>query len=680
MKRRVILLIGFLSYSMLNVAYATKVLTNTYHIKQQPTENTIFDSAFYDFASYFVFKNDNKLTVEKNYDKSSYRLNKHVMLLVDYVNELDTTVVLNFYSNKNRYTHVGEVAVFSDSIVVYQTSKQITSNKQFVTLTLLPKQTIHACLLYQPISFKDYYFKRNANDFYLYKSKFHFPVFDSFLYKRNVGYSIQYLFLLGVIFIMYVFYMLSFFYLKDKIYLFYSFYLLISFLQVLYMIQYEVSRNMVMFNFIGNSGFDEATKGLMIFFYMQFYKEAFRISKKDGSLFYSVELLKIISLLYVFVIIIAYLFNAGWYAEPIIYGIYRVPILLLSVIAFYFTMRLKTFSFFQKIILSGSIVYLLFNIVSTIQKTDFLLVNFLLEINTLYLGILFELIFFSIALIIRIKDSFLASEALKDKLIVELKQNEEFVKNENLILESKVKERVVEIEKQNEIIEDQRRQALFENFEKEKALIQMQALSSQMNPHFIFNCMSAIQKSIITNEVEKASSLLTDFASLIRMVLQNSTKPEISLSNEIELLDQYLKLEQNRLSDSFDYTIIVENEIQTDFVEIPNMMLQPALENAIWHGFRDINYKGRIDISFSQHDNLIRCTIIDNGIGRIKAAKYQSVHQQSSLAIEIILNRIKLLNQTNKNGNGNFEIVDLYNEQKQAIGTKVIIDLLILKN
>ena len=116
-----------------------------------------------------------------------------------------------------------------------------------------------------------------------------------------------------------------------------------------------------MFNFIGNSGFDEATKGLMIFFYMQFYKEAFRISKKDGSLFYSVELLKIISLLYVFVIIIAYLFNAGWYAEPIIYGIYRVPILLLSVIAFYFTMRLKTFSFCQKIILSGSIVYLLFN-------------------------------------------------------------------------------------------------------------------------------------------------------------------------------------------------------------------------------------------------------------------------------------------------------------------------------
>ena len=110
------------------------------------------------------------------------------------------------------------------------------------------------------------------------------------------------------------------------------------------------------------------------------------------------------------------------------------------------------------------------------------------------------------------------------------------------------------------------------------------------------------------------------------------------------------------------------------------MMLQPALENAIWHGFRDINYKGRIDISFSQHDNLIRCTIIDNGIGRIKAAKYQSVHQQSSLAIEIILNRIKLLNQTNKNGNGNFEIVDLYNEHKQAIGTKVIIDLLILKN
>lgn len=90
------------------------------------------------------------------------------------------------------------------------------------------------------------------------------------------------------------------------------------------------------------------------------------------------------------------------------------------------------------------------------------------------------------ALIIRIKDSFLANEKLKDKLIVELQQNEEFIKNENSILEEKVKERVSEIKQQNLLIEEQQKQALIQSFEKEKVEIQMQALSAQMNPHFYF--------------------------------------------------------------------------------------------------------------------------------------------------------------------------------------------------
>jgi sensor histidine kinase YesM len=168
-----------------------------------------------------------------------------------------------------------------------------------------------------------------------------------------------------------------------------------------------------------------------------------------------------------------------------------------------------------------------------LQKINFPIKDFYVDVNILYLGVALELIIFSVALIIRIKDSFLANEKLKDKLIVELQQNEEFIKNENIFLEEKVKERVSEIKQQNLLIEEQQKQALIQSFEKEKVEIQMQALSAQMNPHFIFNCMNSIQHSIVTNNTEKASVMLHDFASLIRMVLENSSQPDITLENEI---------------------------------------------------------------------------------------------------------------------------------------------------
>lgn len=653
------------------------VSVNTYHIQQLPAQNTTLDSTFYRFSSYFAYKNADTFSIIKNYDSISYRLDRYILLLVDFTNELDTSVTLHFYSNKNRYNYVGEVIENKNCCIISHLSADIHSNKQFITLTIEPKQTIHACMAYQPVSFKDYYFKRNANDFYLFKTKYHFPVFDSFYYKRNIGYSIQYFVLLGIIFIMLIFYLIAYYYLSDKIYLYYSFYLLCTFLQVLYVTQYEISRNMVMFNFIGNSGFDEATKGLMIFFYAQFYKHVFSISKTKKILHLATELLKTTCLLYVAIIIIAYCFHAGWYPEIMLYKLYRVPVFIFSAIILFFSFKEKDITYFQKIILTGSLVYMFFNILSTIQKTDFIFNDLFLETNTLYLGILFELIFFSVALIIRIKDSFLASEALKDKLIGELRQNEEFISNENSILENKVKERVHEIAQQNVLIEEQKRKAFLQSFEKERAEIQLQALTSQLNPHFIFNCMNSIHNAILMDDRKKASGMLKDFSSLIRMVLENSMQTKISLENEISLLKTYLKLEQIRTSGLFEYEINIDHTISKDFIEIPTMMLQPFLENAIWHGFRDIDYSGKILISFTLSDDVIQCEIIDNGIGRKLSGETKSL-QKKSLAISIIQNRIHLLNQSERAEKAKLSIIDLYNEHQKAAGTKVIIQLPVL--
>jgi sensor histidine kinase YesM len=652
------------------------IVTNQYEVHLQYSKTTVVDTSYYRFQSYFAERKKQIIDVEKKYDSTSYRLNKDILTLIDFINRSDTTITLKFYSTLYKYTNVGETDEIIDDKISIKKSALIKSNKQFFEVTILPKTTLHTYLLYKPISFKDYY--ENENALFRYTNKYLFPEFDKNTYKENIGYSILMLLLLGMVFILFIFYGLAYINLRDRIYLSYAIYLSITFFQVLYMAQYIFSKNFVMFNYIGHSGFDEATKGLMIVFYSIFYRQAFNIISKSKVLYISVEALKIISILYVSIISISYLFTIGFYFEPYVYFWYRFPIFFFSLVVLIYSFRIKNLTGFQKIILVGSLIYTVFTAFTTMQKIDYPIKDLMVSINGLCLGIMLELIIFSIALGVRIRDSFMASEKLKDKLIVELQQNEEFITNENIILEEKVKERVYEIKQQNLLIEEQQKQALIQSFEKEKVEIQMQALSAQMNPHFIFNCMNSIQHSIVTNNTEKASVMLHDFASLIRMVLENSSQPDITLENEIKLLETYLKLEQIRTNNSFDYKIDVDSSMSADFIKIPTMMLQPFLENAIWHGFKLINYKGKIQVAFSLLENSVACNIIDNGIGRKKANQIKHQDVKKSMAIQIIQNRISLLNRTLTTNSASLEILDLFDDQQTAQGTKVSIVLPIL--
>jgi len=652
------------------------IVSNKYHVIKNESAHTHLDTVYDSFQSYFGIIKNNAIIIEKPYDNRSYRLNKKMIVLINYINSTDTVVHIKFYSTLNKYKNAGEVDSIISNKIHIKNSNLITCNQQFFEVTILPKTTLHAYLVYQPISFKDYSVQKNS--IFHYTDTYSFPVYNSDTNKRNFGFTLQYLFILGMVLIMFIFYLLTFFYLKDKIYLFYTFYLLTTFCQILYMAQYVFTKNIKMFNVIGNSAVDESTKGLMIFFYSIFYQQAFRFTKKDTVLFYSTMALKYISLVYVGIIIIGHLFSISFYNEPFIYSFYRFPIFFFSIATLIATYKIANKTLFQRIIFFGSIIYTLFTAISTLQKINFPIKDFYVDVNILYLGVALELIIFSVALIIRIKDSFLDNEKLKDKLITELQENEEFIKNENTLLENKVKERVSEIEQQNIFIEQQKRAALIQSFEKEKIEIQMQALSSQMNPHFIFNCMNSIQHSIVTNNTEKASTMLHDFASLIRMVLENSSQPDITLENEITLLETYLKLEQIRTNYSFDYEIQVNNGIAADFIKIPTMMLQPFLENAIWHGFKSISYKGKINIDFLLIDNSIRCTIKDNGIGRENTQKETTTITKKSLAIQIIQNRINLINQTLTDTKASLNIIDMTDENKNPTGTKVVIDLPVL--
>lgn len=204
--------------------------------------------------------------------------------------------------------------------------------------------------------------------------------------------------------------------------------------------------------------------------------------------------------------------------------------------------------------------------------------------------------------------------------------------------------------------------------------LEYRALGSQMNPHFLFNALSSIQGFIVNGEKKRANEFIVQFASLIRTNLNLSEINEISVSQELDMLQNYLALEKMRFSDHFDFSIDVGNLSKEDLkdLKVPRMLLQPIVENAILHGVRHLKKKGQIDIKFSKDDRL-RVEIRDNGIGRIASEKINSEMRRKpkSMATKNIEKRIQLMKEI-KRQKVEMETLDLYDSDGLACGTKVI--------
>jgi hypothetical protein len=217
------------------------------------------------------------------------------------------------------------------------------------------------------------------------------------------------------------------------------------------------------------------------------------------------------------------------------------------------------------------------------------------------------------------------------------------------------------------------------NFQKQFAMLEQQALQSQMNPHFIFNCLNSIQQYILTNDKQKANEYLTGFASLIRQTLDISAQKTITVAEEASYLTRYIEMERMRFGDSFNYTITIDDGIKTDYIQMPALLLQPYVENCIRHGLR---YKtdgtGKIEISFSLKQGALCCIIKDNGIGRKKAAEFKSRQhiEYQSKGMNLTSKRIQLLNTMEEN-NISVMIQDLKNDDETPAGTLVQINITI---
>jgi ligand-binding sensor domain-containing protein len=214
------------------------------------------------------------------------------------------------------------------------------------------------------------------------------------------------------------------------------------------------------------------------------------------------------------------------------------------------------------------------------------------------------------------------------------------------------------------------------SFNKQLVQIEMKALKAQMNPHFIFNCMNSINSYILENNKKKASDYLTKFSTLIRLILENSDKQKINLADELAMLETYLQLEQNRLDNKFDYHIEVDASIKTIAFEIPPLILQPFIENAIWHGLIHKTERGKININILKEPGRLICIIEDNGIGRTKAAllKEQKVIKYQSMGMKVTEDRLRILNRLNLE-RPSVNITDLFTETNEPSGTRVEITI-----
>jgi ligand-binding sensor domain-containing protein/anti-sigma regulatory factor (Ser/Thr protein kinase) len=210
------------------------------------------------------------------------------------------------------------------------------------------------------------------------------------------------------------------------------------------------------------------------------------------------------------------------------------------------------------------------------------------------------------------------------------------------------------------------------------AEIEMKALRAQMNPHFIFNCLNSINRYIVKSDEKTASSYLTKFSKLIRLILDNSAAETISIEKEMETLKLYIDMEALRFDHVFDYTIEAAAEIQHNQTEIPSMLIQPYVENAIWHGLLHKEHeRGLLNIHFSKPDDkTVVVTIRDNGVGREKADEQKSKDalKRKSYGMQITSDRIKLINNLYKM-NATVTINDLKNVDGNATGTEVVIHI-----
>ncbi len=204
--------------------------------------------------------------------------------------------------------------------------------------------------------------------------------------------------------------------------------------------------------------------------------------------------------------------------------------------------------------------------------------------------------------------------------------------------------------------------------------LEQRLLRAQMNPHFIFNSLCAIQDLIMADKPQKANAFLTKIARLMRNILENSREEYIPLEKEIETLRYYMDVQQLRFETGFEYNISVDQSIDPENISVPPMLAQPCVENSIEHGLLPMKGNGKIGVSYSLREGLVMLEVTDNGIGRQKAAEIIPTVKKQSVSTKLTEKRLEHFRKILKEKHISYEIIDLFKEGT-SVGTKVVMML-----
>jgi len=231
--------------------------------------------------------------------------------------------------------------------------------------------------------------------------------------------------------------------------------------------------------------------------------------------------------------------------------------------------------------------------------------------------------------------------------------------------------------KNQKIISEKNEELKISKYQRQLTELEMKALRSQMNPHFIFNCMNSINRMILSGDNEEASMYLNKFSKLIRLTLENSEQSLITLEDELDMVEAYIQLESIRFKDKIHYQITIDESIDPSSIHLPSMVLQPFIENAIWHGLMHKDAPGHIHIKISEESDELKCIIEDDGVGREMALKFKDrENKNKSMGLKITEERLKLIGKEKLRDW--IRIVDLKDSLNRASGTRVDISIPII--
>lgn len=471
-------------------------------------------------------------------------------------------------------------------------------------------------------------------------------------------------FTIGILFILSVFHFLLYFQHRDKVYLYYSCYAFFIILSQIHHLESGFLYHLFL-KFPWIARYPTIATEIYFIFYTLFAFEFLDLKNQLPKWHkYNIYVLSGIGF-YCFIIFIIYLFSDDYNILLNGYFIFVFPMTIYACVMYIPFFKIK--NALKYYIIIGSFVLMSTSIVSLIIYGILQNQNLSIEpsYSILYIGFILENVIFSLGLGHKQKLILEDRNEAKNKLINQLKENDELRKKVQKQLEQ-------DVETLNKQAEIEKLKALKLKYDKELAELKVSTLRSQMNPHFIFNSLNSIKRYIIDNEKENAVFYLNKFSKLIRKILASTIEKESTLEEEIDTIKLYVNIENIRFNNTIKFELNIDESLNTTSIKIPSLITQPFIENAIWHGLSLKKDDKILTLNIIKlNENQLQIDIIDNGIGRQKSneIKKKKLLKRNSVGISLSEERLEHFSKNYKNTSDVF-FTDLY-DKKTPIGTKV---------